>query len=105
MRRALLGISLIAVGGLGACQSRDQELGQPPAVVAADGQVAVVNAWCPIMTEAPMPGRVARPELTRTYNGMRVGFCCDDCPAAWDASTDAEKAGMFAAARAKPAKR
>lgn len=105
MRRALLGISLFAVGGLGACQSRDRELGQTQTVAAADGRVAVVNAWCPIMTDSPVPGRVARPELTRTYNGMRVGFCCDDCPAAWDASSDAEKAQMFAAARAKPAKR
>lgn len=60
---------------------------------AADGRVAVVNAWCPVMpgVRAGSGGRGVLPELTRAWRGQTIGFCCGECPAQWDAMSDAER--------------
>lgn len=49
-----------------------------------------VNERCPIsgktidMTNRPK-------DCTRIYKGMKVGFCCPNCPPEWDKLTDTEK--------------
>ena len=49
-----------------------------------------VNARCPMMENKIDPGKVTK-ELTRTYNGKKVAFCCTGCPTAWDKLSDTEK--------------
>ena len=62
----------------------------------ADGKVAVVNAFCPIENEHPVKdGRVAV-DLVRMWRGQAVGFCCEDCPAGWDALSAGEKDAALA---------
>jgi len=41
------------------------------------------NARCPIMGSPINVGNIAE-ELTRTYKGQKIAFCCAGCPAAWD---------------------
>jgi hypothetical protein len=54
---------------------------------------AVVNAKCP-MTGSPVDKSVT----TRTFEGKTVGFCCGNCPPAWDKLSDAEKKAKLEAA-------
>ncbi len=49
-----------------------------------------VNSVCPIMGMKFDPMTVPDNRL-RDFNGMKVGFCSDDCPKEWDKLTDAEK--------------
>jgi hypothetical protein len=65
---------------------------------ASAGSVAAVNDRCPIMDEHPVSKRLD-PDLSRRFKGELVGFCCDDCPAAWDALSDQEKAATLAKVR------
>jgi hypothetical protein len=49
-----------------------------------------VNTKCPISGKAI--DTMDRPkDCTRMYKGMKVGFCCPNCPLAWDKLTDKEK--------------
>jgi len=61
----------------------------------ADGYLEVVNAWCPVMPEKAMERRVAE-ALTREFEGRVVGFCCDDCVAAWASLGDEDRRGRLA---------
>jgi hypothetical protein len=63
--------------------------------------VAVVNATCPITGEKIDSAKVAA-DLTTTYKGQKIGFCCGMCPAAWDKLSDADKDKKLAEAM-KPA--
>jgi len=48
------------------------------------------NSKCPISGK-PID-RMNRPQdCTRMYKGMKIGFCCPNCPPEWDKLTDAEK--------------
>lgn len=58
--------------------------------------VAVVNQACPIMGSKIDPQAVPA-NLTRTYEGKKVGFCCAGCPAQWDELDAAEKEAKLAA--------
>ena len=60
----------------------------------AGGSAAIVNTKCPMMPTRDVP---ADTELTRTFQGKTVGFCCAGCPAKWDALSDEEKATRLAA--------
>lgn len=64
--------------------------------------VKVDNARCPIMgaavTEVPENN-------TREYKGKKIGFCCSDCPAAWDRLSDSEKEKKFKDATAPAAEK
>jgi hypothetical protein len=99
--------TLVALGCLAGCQQKASEpaLGGQP-VASRDGGVKVVNAWCPVMDEHPVgggsPAFTARPDAVREYKGMKVGFCCEDCVAQWDAMPEAEKAAALAKARSTP---
>jgi hypothetical protein len=58
------------------------------AMKAGDKAVKVDNIRCPIMgmalAEAPERN-------TRDYHGKKIGFCCSDCPVAWDKLSETEK--------------
>ncbi len=43
----------------------------------------VVNNKCPIMGGTINPAKVPA-NLTRTFNGKKIGFCCAGCPGQWD---------------------
>jgi hypothetical protein len=58
----------------------------------------LVNSRCPIMGSAINPESVTA-NLTRDYNGQKVGFCCAGCPSAWDKLTDAEKQAKLSAVK------
>jgi hypothetical protein len=49
-----------------------------------------VNGKCPIsgkeFDKMDVPA-----DHTRMYKGMKIGFCCSNCPIAWDKLTDEEK--------------
>ena len=51
----------------------------------------VVNSRCPIMGSKIDPAKVPA-NLTRSFHGKKVGFCCAGCPAQWDKLSDAAKA-------------
>ena len=55
----------------------------------------VVNVKCPIMGGAINPAKVPD-NLTRTYKGQKVGFCCAGCPDAWDKLSDEQKDAKLA---------
>ena len=50
----------------------------------------LANSRCPIMGSAVKSDSIPA-NLTRDYNGQKIGFCCAGCPTAWDKLTDAEK--------------
>ncbi len=56
--------------------------------------VKVDNVRCPIMGMAVSE---TLPSNTRQYKGKTIGFCCSDCPLAWDKLSDDEKAKKFEA--------
>jgi len=51
---------------------------------------AAVNVRCPIMGKAIDPDKVPD-DLTRTYHGHKVGFCCAGCLTEWDKLTDEQR--------------
>jgi len=55
------------------------------------------NTHCPIMG-SPIDAENVAKELTRTYKGQTIAFCCAGCPAAWDRLSQAEKEAKFKAA-------
>jgi len=72
------------------------------AVAAAKGPAGptgeFANTRCPIMGGKIDPQRLTD-NLTRTYHGSKVAFCCGGCPAAWDKLTDGEKRAKLAKAK------
>ena len=101
-------IVLVALVGVG-CQQKSAEPAMGGRAVepsASSGGVKVVNAWCPVMDEHPVGSGstafIARADSVRDYKGMKVGFCCEDCPSQWDAMPEAEKAAALAKARSTP---
>ena len=69
------------------------------ALVAAH-KPAVANARCPIMGSKIDPGKVPA-NLTREFDGRKVGFCCAACPPAWDKMPDAAKRAKLQAVMPK----
>ena len=60
------------------------------------GKVKVVNKSCPIMGTDLDSSGVAE-NLTREFEGQRVGFCCTSCLAKWDKLGTPEKEAKLAA--------
>ncbi|MFH1717690.1 MAG: hypothetical protein ABIF19_10090 [Planctomycetota bacterium] len=58
----------------------------------------LANSRCPIMGSAINAGTIAA-NLTRDYNGQKVGFCCGGCPTTWDNLADAQKQAKLSAAK------
>lgn len=94
---AAFGLACVLVVGLTACKDEPKTSGDSAKTVAC------VNGTCPIMDIAIDQAKVPF-SLTRDFNGQKVGFCCGDCPPAWDKLTDEQKTAKLAAAMAKPAK-
>jgi hypothetical protein len=64
--------------------------------------VRVVNRWCPVAGEDPVGNEmVADAELTRTFRGQTVGFCCPNCLPVWDKMNDEQRDAALKAAVAK----
>ena len=61
----------------------------------------VVNARCPIMGNKLDRDNVPE-NLTREWNGKKVGFCCAACPPKWDKLSDEEKQKKLDSAMDKP---
>lgn len=86
--------ALIAIAGLVAGCQQDRASGgtelsarEVPADEGRRGDAVVVNDLCPIGKDPiHMDGHPA--ELTRTFQGQTVGFCCDGCVEYWDSLTD-----------------
>jgi hypothetical protein len=57
--------------------------------------VPVANGACPI-TGTPIDSAAVPPELTRMYQGQRIGFCCKGCPEKWDRMDDQARARKLA---------
>lgn len=57
---------------------------------AEDKDSAVVNSNCPIMGSKIDPEEVPD-NLTREFDGKKIGFCCGSCPAQWDELSEEEK--------------
>ncbi|MHC4295535.1 MAG: hypothetical protein ACYSTL_08105 [Planctomycetota bacterium] len=57
----------------------------------------VVNRYCPI-TEKKFDPITVPDERIRAFKGQKVGFCCTECPPAWDKLTDEEKSDKLNAA-------
>ena len=100
---SFLAVAVIVTGGLlaaamllGGCEEGDKQApkGSPKGGPAA--AAAVANATCPIMGNKLDRANVPA-NLTREFEGKKVGFCCAGCPAAWDKLTDARKAEKLAA--------
>jgi hypothetical protein len=60
----------------------------------------IVNVRCPITGNKIDPDDVPA-NLTRVWNGQKIGFCCGGCPPAWDKLDDAHKQAKLDAAKAK----
>ena len=58
----------------------------------------VDNAKCPIMGTKLDKDNVPV-DLTREFKGQTVGFCCPNCPPAWDKLSDDEKQAKLDAAK------
>lgn len=70
-------------------------------VTDAEGNVPVVNAYCPVEPEDEVYQQKRKPELVRIWNGQAVGFCCEGCLPDWDKATPAEKDAKLAAVMKK----
>ena len=57
-----------------------------------DSTVTLANTVCPIM------GEDVNKELTTTWNGKTIGFCCAECLPEWDKLSDDEKTDKLASA-------
>jgi hypothetical protein len=63
----------------------------PTGVAGPEGKlVPVVNEKCP-MTGKVLDREKVPADLRREFKGKLVGFCCKNCPPAWDKLTDEEK--------------
>ncbi len=48
------------------------------------------NSNCPIM-DSPVDTKIVPKSLTRYYKGLKVVFCCSECPSIWDKLTYTQK--------------
>lgn len=70
-------------------------------VTDAEGNVPVVNAYCPVEPEDEIYEQKRKPELVRIWNGQAVGLCCEGCLPEWDKATPAERDAKLAAVMKK----
>lgn len=66
-------------------------------------KMPTANMKCP-MTGMTFDTANLPESRTRMYKGMKIGFCSDACPAAWDKLTDAEKDAKLAEVMPKKTK-
>lgn len=85
----LAGIAVVGLSA-GMVWAADTGVGKADTAKAAPAAGKPVNLRCPIMGGAIDADHI-KPELTRQFKGMTIGFCCPICPPQWDKLTDAEK--------------
>lgn len=82
---ALSRVSLLALGAMLAlsCAAFAQPAAPAtaPAAVSPEASAVVTNTMCPVMTSNPI-----NPDIHIDYQGKRVHFCCDGCPATFQAN-------------------
>lgn len=61
------------------------------------GRRKIINTRCPIMGTKLDPDKVPQ-DLTREWNGQKIGFCCAGCPQKWDKLSDEERQKKLEAA-------
>lgn len=80
------------------------ELGLEPVVPLSEqaaaepraGFTATINQYCPVMQKMKL-GETTMVEHTAQFEGKTIGFCCEDCTAAWDAMSNDERRARVAA--------
>ena len=80
----ILPVLLLALTIAGCKSDGDEATSQPMSMGA-------INDKCPIMG-----GDVDPNAQTVTYNGATIGFCCDGCPAKFNAWSDQQKMDFVA---------
>ena len=90
-----------AVLTAGALVLLDLGCGEKAEEISAVDAKEYANVNCPIMTGSKINPAKVTDELTRTYKGKKVAFCCAGCPGAWDKLSDDEKDTKLAAVAAK----
>lgn len=73
----------VCLGALAGCSSSDK-----------GESVVAVNKTCPV------EGAPVKANVTESYQGKTVGFCCTTCEGKWTAMTDAQRAEAFKKATA-----
>ncbi len=66
------------------------------------GNMVVINTLCPIGNDE-FGSKDHPAELSRTWNGKNIGFCCDHCVAKFDKMTPEKKNEVAVAAAANKA--
>jgi len=61
-------------------------------------QPQLANTRCPIMGSVINAKTIAA-NLTRDYQGRKIGFCCGGCPTAWDKLNDEQKQAKLTATK------
>ncbi len=84
--RILLLLAIVSMSFTG-CAHTDEA-----ASVESTEEATMVNKMCPMN-----PVDEADPEVTRTYAGKTVGFCCPSCQKKWDGMAETAKQAALAA--------
>lgn len=84
----LLAASLIAaLAACGGAPEHHDHDSQPHTASQPVAGVSVLNTHCPVHSE-----HAVDPDVTTSYGGKTIGFCCGGCKSAWEGEmTDAEK--------------
>ena len=61
------------------------------------GGAVPVNQICPVTNDA------VDPQLTTSFEGQTVGFCCSDCPSEWEQMSTEQKRAALAKVMGVPA--
>ena len=91
----MIGVIILSVG----C-GKEQTKETKKKVVDTSG---IVNIACPIMNNKIDPKNVPA-NLTREWEGQKIGFCCGGCPEKWDKLSDKDKEEKLSKVLSKSAK-
>jgi YHS domain-containing protein len=93
-------LALVAAVGLLALAGCNNAQKSETGAAARSGSEAAITqtAGKPVNTMCPIGGHDANAQLTRTYKGTTVAFCCEGCTDEFDKGTDAFKADIVAKA-------
>ncbi len=90
----LLAGATLAIAGMTGCQSTQHDT-----AVAANQATNQYEGGSSTLAAAPSSTCVFSGKPAKTfaqYNGQKIGFCCNDCKAKWQALSDDEKAAKLA---------
>lgn len=99
IRIASVAAAVVSLCMITGCKSESKSVNSPSAAAERAGSTPATkkpgvpiasNTLCPIMVDHPVRKNLDQ-SLTRQYKGQLIGFCCSDCPEAWDALSGQEK--------------